>query len=95
MKIGIILKKRRNQVGIKQFELAERCNISQTYLSQIEQGKKEPHLSTLRIICEQLELPMPFVFFLAMEKNDLKEGKEKLFDEISPTLHSIIKEYLF
>jgi transcriptional regulator with XRE-family HTH domain len=51
MNIGIAIRSIRKQLDITQYELADRCNISQTSLSQIENGVKRPSARTIKKGC--------------------------------------------
>lgn len=46
----------RNLRGMKQVELAEKAQIAQAYLSEIENGKTEPSLSVLKRLADVLEV---------------------------------------
>jgi transcriptional regulator with XRE-family HTH domain len=53
--IGLRIKKHRLIEGITLKELASRCNVTSSLLSQIEKGKASPSLSTLRKIAVELQ----------------------------------------
>ena len=53
-------------------ELAARADLSQSYLSMIESGKREPTLATVTKIAAALGVPTPIVLFLASEKGELE-----------------------
>lgn len=53
---GKIIKEIRNQQGISQEELSDRTGLDRSYLSQIENGKKSPSLSTILRISRALNL---------------------------------------
>lgn len=93
MKIGTTIKDLRTRSGIKQFELAQKCHISQTYLSQIEGNRKEPNLSLLRTICENLHMPLPILFYLSLDENDVNSRKREAFKIIDQPIKSLIKEF--
>lgn len=93
MNLGMTIKNLRKKKGLKQNELASNVNITQTYLSQIENNIKEPNLSTLKLISEGLGVPMPIVIFLSMDENDIHEQKREIFKIISPTIKSLIEEF--
>ena len=78
MNLGLTIKNVRKQKGFKQNKFAELCNITQSYLSQIENNAKDPNLSILKIISEKLETPLPVLFFLSMENSDVPEKNNKL-----------------
>lgn len=93
MNIGKVIKELRINKGIKQKELSKSSNISVTYLSQIENNKKEPKLSTLETICGFLEMPMPMLFFMALEEDDIPAHKKESFKHLHPSLNSLVKEF--
>lgn len=49
------LKKRRNELGLTQSELAKRAGVSQPLIARIESGDVDPRLSTVRKIFEAFE----------------------------------------
>lgn len=55
MMIGKKIKALRLEKGLKQFELAKKAGISNTYLSDIEVGRTDPSLKTLEKIADALE----------------------------------------
>lgn len=93
MDLGITIKNLRQQKGIKQNSLAEQCNISQTYLSQLENNVKEPNISTLRTISEKLGLPLPILFFLSLDIADIKAEKRTAYNHLVPSIKSMISEF--
>ena len=50
------IKKRREQLGISQKELAEKADISQSFLCDIEQGRSKPSIDTALKIAEVLNI---------------------------------------
>ena len=50
------IKEARKKLGISQLELAGRCDLSQSYIGEIESCKKFPSLKTIGLIAENLEL---------------------------------------
>lgn len=93
MNLGNIIKKKRKDIGLTQSDLAEMCGITQTYLSQIENNAKEPNLSTIKTISEQLEIPLPILFFLSLNDDDIPNEKRKAFSLISPSINSLVYEF--
>ena len=51
-----ILKKHRERKGLSQNKLAKQLGITQTFLSEIERGRKNPSLEQFFSICEALEI---------------------------------------
>jgi transcriptional regulator with XRE-family HTH domain len=93
MDLGTTIKNIRKQKGQTQGEFAALCGITQTYLSQIESNRKEPNLSTLKLISEQLNVPLPILFFLSMTDDDVPSSKRKAFGIIGPSVKSFVNEF--
>ncbi|MDR0456170.1 MAG: helix-turn-helix transcriptional regulator [Treponema sp.] len=72
------IKSIRTQKGISQMELSLRSNLSQSFITNIEKGKKQPSVLTLIRIAEALEV-MPQDFFPEYLNFDTKKQiKEKI-----------------
>jgi transcriptional regulator with XRE-family HTH domain len=93
MDLGNVIKNIRKQKALTQNEFASLCGITQTYLSQIEGNLKEPNLSTLKVISENLNIPLPILFFLSMTKEDVQPNKRKAFEIVSPSVKSLVNEF--
>ena len=93
MNLGLAIKNIRKQKGFKQNKFAELCQITQSYLSQIENNARDPNLSTLKIISEKLETPLPVLFFLSLENNDVPKQKQQAFSMIAPSIKSLVNEF--
>lgn len=72
MNIGHALKITRSAKKLSLETLAERAELSQSYLSMIESGKREPTLSSIQKIASALGVPMPILLFLAADKDELE-----------------------
>ena len=92
MNIGKAIKDLRKQSGFKQVEFADKCGLSQSYLSSIEKGNKEPTLSLLKQISSALSMPMPILVFLSLDKDDVSRKKRDAFELLEPTLKSLISD---
>lgn len=93
MNLGHTIKNIRKQKGFKQNTFAKVCNISQAYLSQIENNAKDPNLSTLKVISGNLDTPLPVLFFLSMDNSDVPEQKRPAFGLIAPSIKSLVNEF--
>lgn len=78
MNLGKAIKLCRTQRNLTQSDLAERARISVPYLSLLENGKRDPNLSTIENIASALNVPMSILLFLAADNTEL--------DGISPDL---------
>ena len=70
MDIGSVIRDIRKKKKITQTQLAKLSQITQTYLSQIENNQKEPTIPTLKAI--------PILLFLSVENEDIPEKNGKL-----------------
>ncbi len=51
-----ILKRKREELGLSQHQLAKQLGLTQTFLSEIERGRKNPSLEQFFHICEALDI---------------------------------------
>ncbi|MEW6003288.1 MAG: helix-turn-helix transcriptional regulator [Nitrospirota bacterium] len=70
MSVGKNIKLFRINANLKQKELAKKLEIKDSYLSLIENEKKEPSLSLLKKISEVLNVPIGMFFWENMEKTE-------------------------
>src|SRR5437867_5198376 len=83
MKLGSAIKLIRTAKGVKQRALAKGLNVSANYVSLVENGKREPSISFLRALANELEVPIG-MFFLwqdfqhsrAMNGDQLRELRD-------------------
>lgn len=62
--VGLKLKIRRIELGIKQKDLAERVGITPQYLMNIEQGKaKNPSINVMKTLADELNCTVQELFF--------------------------------
>jgi len=72
MEIGHAVRICRSAKKLSLDELADGAGLSQSYLSMIESGKREPTISSIEKICKALAIPTPILLFLAADKSELK-----------------------
>ncbi|WP_373046358.1 helix-turn-helix domain-containing protein [Vulgatibacter sp.] len=60
--VGKRVRQLRTQAGMTQERLAERAEISVSFLSMIERGERSPHLETLERLALGLEVPVEALF---------------------------------
>lgn len=82
--LGIRIRQRRKSLKITQEELAERMNISVSYLSLLENGKKKPSLSCLMQLCQELNTTMDFLLLGTPSPNTHSPDIE---------LHTLLADY--
>jgi len=93
MKIGKIIKSTRKKEGIQQKQLAADCGITPSYLSQIENGLKEPNISTLEAISKSLNIPLPILFYLSLDESDIPEEKRDSYKQLFPSINALIEKF--
>lgn len=96
--LGPVIKQIRLKKGISQLHLAEKINVTQGFISQIEKGVRNPTLEILTTIANILQVPVSMIMymeesrnkdFLISEQTEYKEFFQLLFknyDFIAETL---------
>lgn len=87
MNIGHALKEIRKGKGLTQKQLAGKINISNTYLSEIENNTRRPSIEVIKGISDALDIPFVYLILKSLEKEDLKdESKEGFLQKVSQEL---------
>lgn len=94
MNIGNAIKQRRKELGIKQNQLAEASNISQTYLSQIESNSKEASSKVISDICNALNIPIAILIWKSIENSDISPRKLDAFKMLKPSVDGLINSFI-
>lgn len=69
-KFGKLIRENREKKKLSQEQLAEKCNVTDKSISNIELGKSDPKLSTVMRICKVLEIDVnSLVEFTFMEED--------------------------
>lgn len=87
--IGGTIKKYRMKSNLKQTELAKKIKVTSTYISAVENNRKEPSISLLNMICRAIHLPKEVLFLESVTANDFKKKDREIID----TAKEIIKAY--
>jgi transcriptional regulator with XRE-family HTH domain len=82
MNIGNAIKIVRKQKSLSQTALAEMTGLTQKALSEIERGGVSPHTKSLEKICQALDIPMPLLYFIAIEEQDIPEDRRFLYEQL-------------
>ena len=61
-KIGLAIRKLREDQGYTQNDFAEECQISRAYYGRIERGEHSITLETCEKICKTLGIPLGYLF---------------------------------
>ncbi|MCM1286757.1 MAG: helix-turn-helix domain-containing protein [Clostridium sp.] len=71
---GKNIKRRRSSLGIPQYELAERLDISPNHLSSLETGKTKPSFDLLCRLCIELNVPPDYLMLGSMHSNNVPQN---------------------
>ena len=82
MNVGQAIRLCRIRRGASQSVIANRANCSVSYLSMLENNKRDPTLSTVTKIAEALYVPVGLLFVLAAEQNELGAIDEHVADQL-------------
>lgn len=82
-KVGKKIKDLRQERNLSQYKLAEKADVSQSFLSALEAGKKSPTVETLEKICRALGISLSEFF---------SRGNPRLFPNLPPYISSLIDE---
>jgi transcriptional regulator with XRE-family HTH domain len=94
------VKRVRKELGYSQMKLAELCNVSTSFIGEIELGKKFPSAETLQKLSDALRL-RPFQLFLEdadwrrFERHTVltslsRELRRRLEDDVTDTVHKYL-----
>ena len=86
------IKRIRKSRKLTQVSLAEKVGITQHYLSQIETGNRVPSQKIIDKICSELNVPVAYLTFMSVERADVPESKQALYDALWPALASMFEE---
>lgn len=92
MNIGQAIKMCRTRRGASQSALAQQADCSVSYLSMLENNKRDPTLSTLNKIAQALRVPVGILFFLAAEGNELSGMDKTLQGDLARTALELLNE---
>ena len=85
--MGETLKRLRLIYGYKATELSEKINISPSYLSEIENGKKQPSLELLETISNLYGIKLSSLIMITEEVED---NKGKTNDIVKKLMNNLI-----
>ncbi len=86
MHAGQIIKLIRTVDGLPQGTLAHKLNVTGAYLSQVENGKRQPSLSFLRQFSQKFSVPLPLLL--------LSDQTDEAYNEIFVQLREILARLL-
>ena len=96
MDIGNKIRETRIARGMSLAELSQKTNLSQSFISQIERDLNNPSISSLRSICEVLNIPL-FRLFLEGDGGEMivrKNNRRILVFPDNKTVYEIVSPSL-
>ena len=58
IKLGQLIRSKRESQGLTQFELAEKSNVDRNYIGMLERGERNPSYLSLQKIAKGLGIPV-------------------------------------
>ncbi len=92
MDLGNAIRFCRTQKGMTQRELAQRAGLSASYISLLEQNKRDPVFSTIETLAAQLSVPTSILLFLAADRAELSALDRELAEKLSFAALQVIRE---
>ena len=74
VELGVVIRKQRKASGLSQERLAERAESHWTYISEIENGRRNPGIDVLRRIAAGLGVPLSALIRDAESASDRHES---------------------
>ena len=84
--LGRAIEMRRIEMGLKRKDLHERAHLSYPYISEIENGVKEPSAKALRLIAQALDMKVANLADLAEKMQASEAGSNSILFDSSPTV---------
>lgn len=95
MNLGLAIQIIRKKKNIAQGDFAKLTTLSQNYLCRIEKGHKTPSLEMLEHITNKLEIPMYYLFLVAVEiDKDIPLPRREAYRQLSPAIIGLIEGLL-
>lgn len=89
METGKAIKELRKKKGLTQTRLAEIVGITQVAMSGIENGNR-PNYDNMKRLCKALGVPEALIYVMAIEKEDVSEENDKLYDLLFPVIKQLV-----
>lgn len=83
MQLGKAIKLCREQKGFSRSEFSEKTSLSVSYLSLLENDKRDPSFSKVEKIAEALGIPLSVLLFLAADRSELETINPELAEKLS------------
>ena len=92
MRLGKAIKLYREHRGLTLTLLAEKANRSTSYISLLEQDKRDPTISTIKAIAKSLNVPLTVLLFLGADKEELNSINPEIAGKLSLIALELIED---
>lgn len=94
MNIGLAIKTVRTRSGMSQEHLSKTSGLSQTSISQIENGIKQPTKKTIGKLCKVLKVPEALLYIIGLENTDVPSSRKKMYEQIFPEIKQLAQKLI-
>ena len=88
MNVGQAIKILRQQNGMTQAQLAEKCGMSTNAVCSLETGRAYPPRATVERLCEAFAIPQSYFLMSSIEESDFPEDKRILYGTLLEPLRN-------
>lgn len=92
LKLSKIIKLIRINNNLGQAKLANVLGVTKTYISLLENNKKEPSLALLKTFSKKFKIPL---WLLVLDDSDFAENPSSADRQIKRELEALVKTYFF
>jgi len=92
MTIGEAIKIVRTRRGLKQGELAARSEVSQSLVSLVENGRRQPSMDLVQRFCHAMHIPMQLVVLMGCSPKPGMERYEEQLSRISLAMLELLEK---
>jgi transcriptional regulator with XRE-family HTH domain len=94
LKFGREIRRLRQALGLTLEEFADRCGVSPNYIGSIENGHRDPSLTTIRALAKGLGVTTGELVGPIVKLSDDAIEMAHLFEQVSPELQGAILKIL-
>ena len=92
MDLGKAIKQLRKQKNYNQKQFCDIVEITQTYLSLLENNKRKPSMEVLEKIASKLETPFAVLLWFTLDSTDVEPRKLEMFELLKPSIDKLITD---
>jgi XRE family transcriptional regulator, regulator of sulfur utilization len=94
MNIGNAVRLVREEMGFSQEKLSTESGISQTSISQIENGVTIPSKKTIAKICKALDVTEDVLYITGILEGDIPESRKKIVEQLLPKIKELAMQMM-